>query len=102
MITDPTTEAEDTSTVTTSDSDQDQCKTYVLSICNFSKIVITIPIDYNALFFRLVYISATERTCPLESWHFVRSSNTAMGCSGFTSDHCFSLNNESTSGSDAK
>ena len=32
LITDPTTEAEDTSITTTSDSDQDQCKTPVLSI----------------------------------------------------------------------
>ena len=55
-------------------------------------------VDHNKLSYRMFCISATERTCPLETWHYVRSSNTATGCSGFTSDHCLSLNNESTSG----
>ena len=35
LIIDPTTEVEDTSIVTTSDPDQDQCKAHVLSIFNF-------------------------------------------------------------------
>ena len=38
LITDQTTEAEDTSTITTFDADQDQCKTHVLSIYHFSTI----------------------------------------------------------------
>ena len=55
-------------------------------------------VDHITLSYRIFDISATERTCPLESWHYVRSSDTATGCSGFTSYHCLSLNNESTSG----
>ena len=38
LITDQTTEAEDTSTTTTFDSDQDQCKTHVISKYQFSTI----------------------------------------------------------------